>query len=255
MSEKRACGYCCTKIKNISVKIDNVDIIKDINIHIHCGHLSVIIGPNGAGKTTLLKALIGEIKHQGEISFVDCDEKKIKKLQIGYVPQKLKIDKDNPTSVYDLFASSSTNKSIFLFRNKIAYDKVKNHLKAFGADMLIDKKLSGLSGGELQRVLLAFATISNPELLILDEPVSGIDNNGMEMFYRLIDELKQKMDIAILLVSHDFNFVSKYADKVIMIDKTIVAEGSADTVFSSDKFKEYFGNNVQVGGEQNGSNI
>ena len=112
--------------------------------------------------------------------------------------------------------------------------------------MLIDKKLGDLSGGELQRVLLAFATISNPELLILDEPISGIDNNGMAMFYKLIDDLKTKMDIAIILVSHDFNFVAKYADRVIMIDKTIICEGSPDKVFSSEKFKEYFG---ETGGE------
>lgn len=255
MAENKACGYCCTKINNIGVKIGNEDIIKNINIHIHCGHLSVIIGPNGAGKTTLLKALIGEIKHQGDISFIDCNDKKVKKMKIGYVPQKLRIDKDNPTSVYDLFSSSSANKSIFLFKSKLTYDTVKKHLRNFGADMLIDKKLGDLSGGELQRVLLAFATISNPELLILDEPVSGIDNNGMEMFYKLIDELKEKMDIAIILVSHDFNFVAKYADKVIMLNKTIVAEGSASEVFSSQKFKEYFGDNVQVGGMQNGSNI
>lgn len=225
------------------------DIIKNINIHIHCGHLNIIIGPNGAGKTTLLKALIGEIKHQGEILFIDKNGDKVKKLRIGYVPQKLNIDKDNPTSVYDFFVSSITNKSIFLFRQKLTYDIVKEHLKNFGADTLIDKKLGDLSGGELQRVLLCFATISSPELLILDEPISGIDNNGMEMFYKLIDELKTKMDIAIILVSHDFNFVQKYADRVIMIDKTIICEGSPNKVFSSDIFKEYFGDNIQLGGE------
>jgi len=115
--------------------------------------------------------------------------------------------------------------------------------------MLIDKKLGDLSGGELQRVLLAFATISNPELLILDEPISGVDNNGSEMFYELIDDLKKKMDIAIILVSHDFNFVAKYADRVILMDKTIIYEGTPNEVFSSDKFKEYFGDNVQVGGK------
>lgn len=151
--------------------------------------------------------------------------------------------------MYDFFASSVTNKSIFLFRSQTTYDIVKGHLKNFGADMLIDKKLGDLSGGELQRVLLAFATISNPELLILDEPISGIDNNGMEIFYRLIDDLKKKMDIAIILVSHDFNFVAKYADRVIMIDKTIVCEGSPSKVFSNEKFKEYFGDNIQIGGE------
>ena len=244
MKKEIACGHCCTKINNISVKIGKEYIIKNINIHIHCGHLSVIIGPNGAGKTTLLKALIGEIKHEGKILFVDEKDNKTKKIRMGYVPQKLNIEKNNPTSVYDLFASGTTNKPIFLFRSEITYNVVKKHLENFGAEMLIDKKLGDLSGGELQRVLLAFATISNPELLILDEPVSGIDNNGMEIFYKLIDDLKKKLDIAIILVSHDFRFVEKYADRVIMIDKEIICEGSSDEVFSSKEFKEYFGNNI-----------
>jgi len=244
MKKEIACGHCCTKINNISVKIGKEYIIKNINIHIHCGHLSVIIGPNGAGKTTLLKALIGEIKHEGKILFVDEKDNKTKKIRMGYVPQKLNIEKNNPTSVYDLFASGTTNKPIFLFRSEITYNVVKKHLENFGAEMLIDKKLGDLSGGELQRVLLAFATISDPELLILDEPVSGIDNNGMEIFYKLIDDLKKKLDIAIILVSHDFRFVEKYADRVIMIDKEIICEGSSDEVFSSKEFKEYFGNNI-----------
>jgi len=244
MKKEIACGHCCTKINNISVKIGKEYIIKNINIHIHCGHLSVIIGPNGAGKTTLLKALIGEIKHEGKILFVDEKDNKTKKIKMGYVPQKLNIEKNNPTSVYDLFASGTTNKPIFLFRSEITYNVVKKHLENFGAEMLIDKKLGDLSGGELQRVLLAFATISDPELLILDEPVSGIDNNGMEIFYKLIDDLKKKLDIAIILVSHDFRFVEKYADRVIMIDKEIICEGSSDEVFSSKEFKEYFGNNI-----------
>jgi ABC-type Mn2+/Zn2+ transport system ATPase subunit len=244
MKKEVACGHCCTKIDGISVKIGKEYIIKNINIHIHCGHLSVIIGPNGAGKTTLLKALIGEIKHEGKILFVDEKDNKTKKIKMGYVPQKLNIEKNNPTSVYDLFASGTTNKPIFLFRSETTYNVVKKHLENFGAEMLIDKKLGDLSGGELQRVLLAFATISNPELLILDEPVSGIDNNGMEIFYKLIDDLKKKLDIAIILVSHDFKFVKKYADRVIMIDKEIICEGTSSEVFSSKEFNEYFGNNI-----------
>ena len=226
------------------LKCGKTEIIKDINIHIHCGHLNIIIGPNGAGKTTLLKALIGEIKHEGKILFVDEKDNKTKKIKMGYVPQKLNLEKNNPTSVYDLIASGITKKPIFIFRPLSTYNVVKKHLEEFGAEMLIDKKLGDLSGGELQRVLLAFATITGPELLILDEPVSGIDNNGMEIFYKLINDLKKKSDIAIILVSHDFKFVKKYADKVIMIDKTIICEGSADEVFSSKKFEEYFGNNI-----------
>ncbi|MNO99495.1 Zinc import ATP-binding protein ZnuC [compost metagenome] len=255
MEKARACGRCCTKINNISVKYNNQYIIQDINIHIHCGHLTVIIGKNGAGKTTLLKALIGEIKHEGKITFIDEKTNKAQKIKIGYVPQKLNIDRHNPTSVHDLFLSSMTNKSLSLFKPKDLYDSVKETLKTFEADHLIDKKLGELSGGELQRVLLAFATVSNPELLILDEPVSGIDRNGTELFYKLIDKLKKELDMAIILVSHDFEPVFEYADNVVLLDKKIICEGSPKKVFSSEEFKKYFKDNIYERGEFIADNI
>ncbi|MCX8074846.1 MAG: metal ABC transporter ATP-binding protein [Clostridia bacterium] len=241
MENCKSCNRrCCTKINNISVKINNEYIIKNINIHIHCGHLTVIIGRNGAGKTTLLKALIGEINHEGSIEFIDEKDGKNKKIKIGYVPQKLGIERHNPTSVYDLFLSNITNKSLSIFKSKDAYNLVFEQLEKFEASELINKKLGELSGGELQRVLLAFATISNPQLLVLDEPVSGIDNKGTALFYKLIDKLKKEQDIAIILVSHDFNPILEYADNVILLDKEIVCEGTAKKVFESSQFKRYF---------------
>lgn len=255
MDSVKACGRCCTKINDISVKINNEYILKNINIHIHCGHLTVIIGRNGAGKTTLLKALVGEIKHEGEIHFIDEKTKVVKKLKIGYVPQKLNIERHNPTSVYDLFMSSMTNKSLSIFRTNGTYNVVKEHLKKFEADKLINKKLGELSGGELQRVLLAFATISNPELLVLDEPVSGVDTKGTEMFYKLIDNLKKELDMAIIMVSHDFKPVLEYADNVILLDKKIVCQGKPEDVFSSREFKKYFADNIYERGADNADNI
>ena len=209
---EKACGLHCTKINNIGVKIGNEVILKNVSIHIHCGELTVIIGRNGAGKSTLLKAILGEIEHTGNITFVDKKDNITKKIKIGYVPQSINVEKHMPTTVYDLFASCITHIPVFLRKDKKTYNEIKEHLKIFGADSLIDKSIGDLSGGELQRVLIAIATKPTPNLLILDEPVSGIDRNGIQDFYQIISKLKTEYDMSIILVSHDLELAKKYAD-------------------------------------------
>lgn len=240
MKEQGACGLHCTKINNISVKFGTEQVLKNVNIHIHCGELTVIIGRNGAGKSTLLKAILGEVEHTGNISFVDMKSNLAKRIKIGYVPQSINIEKHMPTTVYDLFASCICHIPVFFKKDKKIYQEVKEHLKLFGAEKLIDKSIGDLSGGELQRVLLAIATKPTPNLLILDEPVSGIDKNGTRDFYELVNDLKEKYDMSILLVSHDFELTKKYADKVILLDKEVIKEGTPEEVFSSLEFKNYF---------------
>ena len=236
---ENSCGYCCTKISNISVKRGSKQILKNVNIHIHCGKLTVIIGKNGAGKSTLLKAILGEIPHEGSITFKNKNNEE-KKIKIGYVPQKLDLE-NSPITVYDMVASFSSNKPTFLFKSKKLYEKTKEHLKDFGADNLIDRKVNRLSGGELQRVMLGMAMMSKPDLLILDEPISGIDKNGKEQFYKKIYDLKKSNDMAIILVSHDFEYVKKYADDVILLNQVIEKEGTPDEVFKSKIFIDTFG--------------
>ncbi|MBQ9280202.1 MAG: metal ABC transporter ATP-binding protein [Clostridia bacterium] len=233
------CGYCCTKIRNINVSFGKKEVLKNVNIHIHCGKLTAIIGKNGAGKSTLLKAILGEVKHTGTILFKDR-ENSGKKIKIGYVPQKLDIE-NSPATVYDVVVSFTSKYPSFLPKSKKYYEEIKEHLKEFGAESLIDSKINTLSGGQLQRVMLAIATMPYPDLLILDEPVSGIDRNGKEMFYEKIHYLKENYDLAVLMVSHDFEYVKRYADKVILLDKTIVAKGKADDVMHSKEFVETFG--------------
>ncbi len=236
-----SCGLHCTKIENLSVKIGKEDIIKDVTFDIHCGELLMLIGRNGAGKSTLLKSILGEIEHEGTVSFIDMKENKKKRIKIGYVPQNLNIERDMPTTVYDMFASYISNKPVWLFKDKNFYKKIKENLKLFGAEKLIDKRVGNLSGGELQRVLLSIATTPVPNLLILDEPVSGIDRNGIKDFYEILARLKKDYDMSIILVSHDLDLVQKFADRVILLDKTIVKEGKAEEVFKSKEFIERFG--------------
>lgn len=239
----KACGLHCIKIKDIGVKAGKTTLIEHINLHVHCGKLTVIIGPNGAGKTTLIKAVLGEIPHSGEIEFRDMRNNDISNmnLKIGYVPQHLNIGKNNPTSVYDMFAGYISKIPVFLKKSKKVSGQIINQLKLFEAQDLLDKQVGELSGGELQRVLLSIACTPVPNLLLLDEPVSGIDRNGMKLFYRNIDMLKHHYDLAMVVVSHDFTFVEKYADYVILLDKTIKKEGTPTEVLMSDEFREMFG--------------
>lgn len=236
-----ACGLHCIKMMDIGVTIGKTKIIEHINLHIHCGKLTVIIGRNGAGKSTLIKAMLGEISHEGTIEFRDMKQDVMSNLKIGYVPQHLNVEKNTPTSVYDMFASYISNRPVFLKRSKKLIDQIKKQLEMFEAQDLINKRVCDLSGGELQRVLLSIACTPTPNLLLLDEPVSGIDRNGMELFYRNIERLKKEYDLAFILVSHDLEFVEKYADHVILLDKSIIKEGTPQEVLNSDEFKEVFG--------------
>lgn len=238
---EKACGLHCIKINNIGVKFGKEIALKNVNIHIHCGELTVIIGKNGAGKSTLLKAILGEIEHTGNITFVDQRDNLAKKIKIGYVPQSINVEKHMPTTVYDMFASCICHTPVCFKKNSKVYNEIKEHLKLFGADGLIDKSIGDLSGGELQRVLISIATKPTPNLLILDEPVSGIDKNGIRDFYQIINRLKTEYDMAIILVSHDLELTKKYADKIVLLDKEVIKDGTPDEVFSSLEFRNRFG--------------
>lgn len=240
IKKKQACGLHCIKINDINVQFGKEEILKDVNIHVHCGELTVIIGPNGAGKSTLIKALLGEIKHSGNIVFTDLKNNTTKDIKIGYVPQKINIERDLPVTVYDLFASFISNYPVWLWKNKKLYNKIYDALKIFSIEDCIDKQVGKLSGGQLQRVLLSIAVTPMPDLLILDEPVSGIDRNGIRDFYKIVDEIKEDHDIAIILVSHDLNLISRYADRVILLNHTILCEGSPEQVYSNINFKRIF---------------
>ena len=192
------------------------------------------------GKSTLLKAILGEVKHTGTIEFQDIREEEYKNLKIGYVPQQINVEKHMPTTVYDFMAAIISNKPIWLKKDKNIERKLREHLEIFEASKLIDKSIGDLSGGELQRVLLAVATIDEPNLLILDEPISGIDKNGIKVFFNLVDRLKKEYDMSILLVSHDLDLVKQYADKVILLDKTILKQGTPQEVFESEEYKKIF---------------
>ncbi|KJR44536.1 Zinc ABC transporter, ATP-binding protein ZnuC [Desulfosporosinus sp. I2] len=236
------CGLCCTKINHFGVKRSGIEILKDVNLHIHCGDLTAIIGPNGAGKSTLLKAILGEIAHTGELQFLDAKDKGTTRPSMGYVPQKLELDSSSPTSVLDLFVAAHTNIPIWFTYPKKIRERVKESLARTHGEHLINQRLGELSGGELQRVLLALALDPIPHLLLLDEPVSGIDQKGLKLFYETVSILRDNYDLSIILVSHDLNLVAEYADRVAFINnKTIECCGTPQEVFSNPNVIQTFG--------------
>ena len=237
----RPCGLHCIKINRLGVRFGDQVILEDVNLHIHCGSLNVIIGKNGAGKSTLIRAILNDIPHEGDIEFKDRENGRIRKLKIGYVPQSLNMEKNTPISVYDLIAAFHYRFPVFLKKKKSIREEIMEALKIFEVEDFLDRPVCKLSGGQLQRVLLAMAIMDEPNLLLLDEPVSGVDQSGMELFYRTMEYLKENFDLSIILISHDLDYVQKYGDQVILLDRTVRKSGSAKEVFSSEEFQEIFG--------------
>ncbi len=241
------CRLHCLKIQNIGVTVGGKTLLDGVHLHAHCGEMTALIGRNGAGKSTLLKAVLGEIRHSGSVEFSGHNGTPVKgqRPRIGYVPQSLSVDAASPATVYDMLAAYTEGYPVFLPRRRKTVERLTRHLQRFHAESLIDRPLGRLSGGELQRVLLAAATLPLPDLLILDEPVSGVDRNGLREFYQLVEELKANEDMVILLVSHDLEYVRRHADRVVLLDKTVLAHGAPEDVFATAEFAAAFGEGEQ----------
>jgi zinc transport system ATP-binding protein len=236
------CGACCTKIEDLGVTIGSTTILEHVNLHLHCGQLTALIGPNGAGKTTLLRAMLGELPHTGELHFAPVRKESAETApRIGYVPQKLEMDSLAPISARDLFAGAASRWPSWLGCRAVVSKEARRMLAIVGGEELIDKRLGQLSCGQLQRVLLALALTPAPDILLLDEPVSGVDQAGIELFYRMISQFRRDFDLAILLISHDLPAVARFADRMIFLNRTILSDGAPQEVLSHPLVKQAFG--------------
>ena len=235
-----SCGHsCCLRVENLSVKIGGEYILSDVNLHVHCGELVALIGPNGAGKSTFLKAILGQRDYEGVIAFSEPGQRS-KKPRIGYVPQSPAFDPSDPVSVADLFACCMSKRPAFLGVSKAMRQTILECLdRAHGQD-LIDKRVGTLSGGELQRVLLALALEPMPNILILDEPLSGVDVEGMTTLMDMLDEIRKNYDLSILMTTHDFSMLPRYANQAVLIDRGILIQGPPETVLNSPEFYQAF---------------
>lgn len=217
-------------VENLGVKFDNNEVLRELNFSVQKGDVLAIVGPNGAGKSVLFQSLLGLIPYSGKIQWSP-------RLKIGYVPQKFNIEKDLPLNVEEFMK----------FKEK-GREKIINALKAVGITdehhierHVLKERLGWLSGGQLQRVLIAWSVLDNPDVLLFDEPTAGIDVGGEETIYNLLKKLKDKMGFTILLISHDLNIVYKYANSVICINKEMVCHGEPNEVLDPASLAKLYG--------------
>ena len=234
------CGLHCLKINHITVRAEGKTLVEDVSLHAHCGEITALIGRNGAGKSTLFKAILGDIPHTGEVIFTGHNGTPTNgRPRIGYVPQSLNMDEGSPATVLDLAVAYTTRWPAFLPVPRRLRREIAAHFAGFDAAGLLDKAAGRLSGGEWQRVLLAIATRPHPDMLVLDEPVSGVDEAGLQQFYALLEQLRGQ-DMVILLISHDLAYVRQHADRVVLLDRVVLATGAPADVFGSDAFAAAF---------------
>lgn len=239
--EEHVC-HCSVKIENLSVRKGSTEILSHVNLIANHGEILALIGRNGAGKTTLLKAILGQTPYAGRITYYDCRGKKIDRPRIGYVPQFLSFDRSTPVTVEDLFCANQSRVPVWLSHSKRRQKEARILLEKVGGEGIFQKKLGALSGGELQRVLLAFALDPMPDLLLLDEPVSAVDRKGVGVFYDLVTSLRSEYHMPVILVSHDIGHVKKYASKAAFLeDGAVTMQNTVEKVLNNPQVREAFG--------------
>ena len=234
--------HCSVKIEELSVRKGSTEILNQVNLTAKHGEILALIGRNGAGKTTLLKAILGQTPYSGRISYFNCQGKRIDRPRIGYVPQFLAFDRSTPVTVEDLFCANRSRIPVWMSHGKKRQKEAESLLEKVGGTGLFRKKLGALSGGELQRVLLAFALDPLPDLLLLDEPVSAVDRKGVGVFYDLVTSLRSEYHMPVILVSHDLGHVKKYASKAAFLqDGAVAMQNAVDKVLNNPQVREAFG--------------
>ena len=217
------------EIQGLNVSFGTETVLSHVDLVVNPGEIVTIVGPNGSGKTTLLRAILGATRpSSGRVV-------KRKGLRIGYVPQKLAIDSTLPI----------TARRFLDLPTRVSDEAAQKALEQTGAAQLADRQLTDLSGGQLQRVLLARALIGSPELLLLDEATQGLDQPGSADFYRLIEEVRQDLGCAILMVSHELHVVMAASDRVICLNGHVCCHGTPEHVASAPEYRALFGSGTK----------
>jgi len=227
-------------IKNLTVDYQGVKALDNVSFSVNDNDFLGIIGPNGAGKTTLFACMLGILSnYKGEINFFGRDVKKSRKhlKEIGYVPQKPIFEKNFPATVKEIVRLGIKNGS---------EKQVDDVLQQVWIHELSHRRIGELSGGQLQRVFIAKALIGNPKILILDEPVTGIDTQSKELFYSILRDLNKNQKITIIWSSHDLDAVNKLANKVACLNRTLFFHGVSHEFFDNEELlKQYSETSMQ----------
>lgn len=234
-------------IRDLRVELGGRAVLDGVTATILRGRMTALIGLNGSGKTTLLRALVREYPFRGEIRF-HCghDHSQPTPQHIGYVPQKLVLDAKLPLTVKDLLALALSRRPLFLGIPRRVNATIADLLTRVGMSDHVNTPVEGLSGGQLQRVLLGLALEPQPELLLLDEPAAGIDFKDQQKFYDLIADLNRSSGVTVLLVSHELSMVSRHAHHVLCLrDGKIQCEGPPEEILTPHNLTLTFGTDMQ----------
>ncbi|NPA95435.1 MAG: metal ABC transporter ATP-binding protein [Thermodesulfobacteria bacterium] len=224
------------EVSGLGVTLGRNKILENVNLTVRRGHIHALIGPNGAGKTTLMRSILGGMPHTGTIRFKFYGDG-----TIGYVPQFLDFDRAVPITVFDFIRLMLQDFPLFLSFKRGKREMIRKILEVTECDHLMDRMMGGLSGGEFRRVLLAQAVHPVPEILLLDEPASNMDEVGTNQFERLLLELRKKHDLSILMVGHDIRRILALCDHVTAINRTVIFDGKPDELRDPGKVAELFG--------------
>jgi zinc transport system ATP-binding protein len=220
-------------VKNLSVSIGKEKILDNLSFSLSKGDTLVVLGPNGAGKTVLLRALIGAFPHDGEVIWKEG-------VKIGYVPQRLSFIKDTPLSVKEFFLLNF-NKEVEKPENRIT-----GTLRSLGIDEgILEKKIGDISSGQFQRVLVGWALLGEPDVLLFDEPFAGIDVLGQQSVYKFLKDVKQEKNLTIILVSHELNIVHNFATKILCLRKKLVCFGSPEEILTTKNLNALYGEELE----------
>jgi zinc transport system ATP-binding protein len=225
--------------ENVSVVVGGVHILDKVTAMAPRGSCTAIVGPNGAGKTTLLLALLGQIPYNGYIAMEPHADGG--RPRIGYVPQRLSFDRAMPLTVMEFLCLGLQRMPLCFGPQKKYKQRARDLLAAVSADHLYSRALGAISGGELQRILLALALQQEPDLLILDEPAAGVDFQGEHLFCELLEELRIKHGFTQLMVTHDLATVIHHASHVICLNRRVAAQGPPEEVLTPRNLTAVFG--------------
>jgi len=232
------------EVRDLEVILKNQKILSNVNIDIYAGEYVAIIGPNGGGKTTFIRTILGlEKKSKGSIKLFSKDLENFKEFEnIGYVPQRIaQNDKNFPATALDIVKMGFIKKgSLFDFLDKNELKKVKDIMQKMGVWELKDKLIGDLSGGQKQRVMIARALVSNPKVLILDEPNAGVDVKNQKNFYKLLKTLNQE-GITIIFITHDVGVIVDDISKLITINQSAKVFDNIKEMISCDDISNLYG--------------